>query len=109
MLLFNILEVNEKFKGKYDLFYAFAVEYPSQILDLFRSGDITIQTFVKLKKDILQFLTDLYIDYVLRKKPNSYDLTSCEDSLSVYYDLLLFKCHVLKRLFIKFLNKIVHL
>lgn len=32
-------------KGRYNLFNAFAVEYPSLILDLYRSGDISIDTF----------------------------------------------------------------
>lgn len=107
-LLFNDLVVDEKLKGKYNLFYAFSVEYPSQLLDLLRKGDITPQTFAQLKKEIGKFLADLYINYIMRKKISSYDLTNYKISLSVFYDISSFKLQVLKRIFVKAFNKIVH-
>ncbi|MBQ9168031.1 MAG: hypothetical protein IJX67_06450 [Oscillospiraceae bacterium] len=72
-------------KGRYDLFYAFAVEYPGIICDLLRSGSITTQTFLKVKDENLDFVAQLYFDYVLRKNPCSYDLSSYERSIQVYY------------------------
>ena len=72
-------------KGRYDLFYAFAVEYPGIICDLLRDGSITTETFLKVKAGNLEFLAQLYYDYVLRKWPCSYDLSSYDTSIRVFY------------------------
>jgi len=72
-------------KGRYDLFYAFAVEYPGIICDLLRSGSITAETFLKVKDENLDFVAQLYWDYVMRKNPCSYNLSSFDSSISVFY------------------------
>lgn len=79
------LPTDETKKGKYNLFYAFAVEYPAIILDLYRNGDITYNTFLKVKKDNYKFISELYFDYVIRKKPCSYDLSDAKYNLNVFY------------------------
>ena len=72
-------------KGKYDVFYAFAVEYPAILCDLLRSGDISTDTFLSLKKAALEFVMEQYYAYVLRKRKCSYDLSTFEQSIRVFY------------------------
>ena len=42
-------------KGNYNLFYAFAVEYPSILCDLYRNEYITMDTFFKIRDELLSF------------------------------------------------------
>lgn len=72
-------------KGRYNLFYAFAVEYPSIIGDLYRNKQITINTFLKIKNELLNFLAILYIDYFILHRKCSYDLSGMNQSIRVYY------------------------
>lgn len=72
-------------KGAYDIFYAFAVEYPALLCDLLRSKDISTDTFLSVKKDILEFVMEQYYAYVLRKRPCSYDTSTFEQSIRVFY------------------------
>ena len=75
----------KKPKGNYDLFYAFAVEYPGIIEKLVKSGDMDMKDFLSFKSELRNFLSDLYFDYVFLKKYCSYDLSNYKQSLSVYY------------------------
>ncbi len=50
--LLTDLEPNASQKGKYDLFDTFAVEYVKIIERLYKDGDITLETFEKVKKKI---------------------------------------------------------
>lgn len=93
-------------KGRYDLFYAFAVEYPGIICDLLRSGSITAETFLKVKDENLDFLAQLYYDFVLRKRPCSYDLSSYDVSIETYYSRAAMNAAVRKLLGKKLINKI---
>lgn len=72
-------------KGRYDLFHAFAVEYPAILCDLVRDGSISTQTFLQVKEDNLGFVAWLYNQYVLYKAPCSYDLSTYDTSIQVYY------------------------
>ena len=72
-------------KGRYNLFHAFAVEYPGIIVDLLRRGEITLVTVLQLKKELLVFLASLYIDYRILGRKCSYDLEGMEESINVYY------------------------
>ena len=72
-------------KGKYNLFYDFAVEYPSILLQLYRDKDITLTTFLKIKKDLYKFLKKLYFEYKFLKRKCSYDLSNADESLNVYF------------------------
>ena len=93
-------------KGRYDLFYAFAVEYPGIICDLLRDGSITTETFLRVKAGNLEFLAQLYYDYVLRKWPCSYDLSSFDTSIAVYYSKAAVKQKVRERLVQKIRKKL---
>lgn len=65
--------IDDSKKGKYDLFFAFGVEYPAIILELYRQGEISFKTFDKVKESNLVLLAQLYYAHILRKKACSYD------------------------------------
>ena len=102
--------LSHKNKGKYDVFYAFSVEFVDLILGLYKDKNISYSTFKHLKKEILYFVSDLYFDFVLRKKPCSYDITNFEKTINVFYSKKLVKKRLkvifLKRLKNKILKKI---
>ncbi len=79
------MEIDVKRKGKYDLFYAFCVEYPYILLELLRSNDIKYDTFNSVLTDNLKFVAELYFDYVYRKKECSYDVSNYQNTINVFY------------------------
>lgn len=72
-------------KGRYNLFYAFGIEYMGIICDLLRSGDINLETFDLIKKSNKQFITNLYCDYIILHKKCSYELVDYKIALDVFY------------------------
>lgn len=84
-VLFEEIPVDDTKKGKYDLFHAFGVEYPGLMLDLCRRGEISKETFLTVKEDMLRLLAELYFGYVLRKMPCSYDLSGYKSSIPVFF------------------------
>lgn len=84
-VIMDEIPVGNKPKGNYDLFYAFAVEYIGVLLDLLRTGDISRETFLFIKEENLKFLSNLYFDFVIRKRYCSYDLSSYCMSIQVFY------------------------
>lgn len=72
-------------KGKYDLFNAFAVEYPRIIENLMNEKYISQKTFESVIRKNREFVNRLYFDYIFRKLPCSYDLSGFEKSIGVYY------------------------
>ena len=85
------LPVGKISKGRYNLFKAFAVEYPSIICDLLRQDYISLNTFLKIKKENYFFLKQQYFEYIVRGKDCSYDLTDADQFLNVYYSKRLVK------------------
>ena len=83
--LLTDLEPNASQKGKYDLFDTFAVEYVKIIERLYKDGDITLETFEKVKKENLDLVMSFYVSFVMIKRPCSYDLSNFSDSIVVYY------------------------
>lgn len=73
-VIFDEMPQGKKAKGNYDLFYAFGVEYPSIILDLYKDNSISIYTFRSILKDNLEFIAFMYILYFVKKEYCSYDL-----------------------------------
>lgn len=73
-------------KGRYDLFYAFAVEYPSILLQLLRDGDLTLSSFKKVKDENLLFIMEQYHSFVIKKKKCSYILSNYEECMNVFYN-----------------------
>lgn len=83
--LLKEMEIEAKRKGKYDLFYAFCVEYPYILLELLRSNDITPSTFNSVLNDNLKFVAELYFDYVYRQKECSYDVSNYKNTINIFY------------------------
>lgn len=102
VLVKELIADNTK-KGNYDLFNAFAIEYPSIIYQLYCDGYISKKTFKTVKKDNSYFLSRLYIDYIIKKNKCSYDLGGYCKSIGKYYSDLEIKCKV----FIIILKKIL--
>lgn len=97
-------------KGNYNLFQAFAVEYPSIFSDMLRDGSITVETFLSVKDSMLDLLAEFYIDFIIRKKNASYSFESYDQYLQVYYSKAQLKSRIIKKLvlggFEKFFRKI---
>lgn len=85
--LLDEIHISHANKGKYNLFYAFGVEYPGIICDLYRDGAISVDTFLSVKNDNLGFIAGLYRDFILKKDKCSYDLSGLEKTLNVFYSL----------------------
>lgn len=79
------LPTDDTKKGKYNLFYAFGVEYPCIILELYRNKMISFETFEKVRDDNFTFLIELYTEYIILKRPCSYDLVDYKKNLKVFY------------------------
>lgn len=72
-------------KGSYDLFFAFGVAFVNAIHDLAKQGYVTEDTLEKVRQDNKSFLAELYLLYIILKRPCSYDLTNYKQSLDIYY------------------------
>lgn len=102
-VLVKDLVVDSTKKGRYNLFYDFAVEYPSILCDLYRSGDITLDTFLEIKKQLAKFLVDLYYEFIIKKEKCSYDLSNYKQLLNVYYSHKKIRCRARE----KFIKRII--
>ena len=107
--LWNEQETGKKPKGKYDLFYAFAVEYPGIVFDLVRSSDLEMDDFITFKNSLRDFLSDLYLEYIVLKKYCSYDLTGYKRSLKVYYSEREILINIVTKIIRKVIKKIKYL
>lgn len=87
-------------KAKYDLFYAFAVDYLAILLELRRDNCITTETFSKIKCELLGYVVRLYIIFCIQKKTCSYDLCSFKESMSVFYSKSQIRNSFMKQFFI---------
>ncbi len=83
-LLYEI-PVGHANKGMYDVFHAFAVEWLLILGDLLRSKYITVQTFLQLKQVTLKFCMGMVIDFIILRRPCSYDTSSFGASIRVFY------------------------
>ena len=82
---FNEIDCGKTPKGKYDFFYAFGVEYPSIILDLFRANDVDYETVKYVLDRNLEFIGKWYMLYVVFKKYTAHDITSANKIFGIYY------------------------
>lgn len=83
-VLFEEIETGAKRKGKYDLFKAFAVHELSIDVDLYRDGDISLDTLLFVKDKYREFIAKLYLDYCIRRKECSYDLSGIRN-IELFY------------------------
>mgnify|MGYP001215964271 CR=1 FL=1 len=105
-IIFDEIPQGKKPKGNYDLFYAFGVEYPALILDLYRSNSITVDTFKSVLNDNLVFIAYLYISYFIKKEYCSYDLTGLENMYDIFYTKKQLYKNLIKICIVKIINKI---
>ena len=84
-VIFNEIPQGRKPKGDYDLFYAFGVEYPSIILNLYRENSITADTLRSVLKDNLRFVAYMYSLYFIKKEYCSYDLNGLKNMYNIFY------------------------
>lgn len=84
-LIHTDLPVGKTAKGRYDLYLAFAVEYPSLLLELVRAGDVRLETFLAIKKKLIWFLAEQYMEFHVLRRPCSYDLSSYVAAITVYF------------------------
>ena len=104
-IIFDEMSQGKKPKGDYDLFYAFGVEYPSIILELYRENSISVDTFKSVIKDNLEFVAYMYSLYFIKKEYCSYDLTGLNDMYGVFYS----KRNLIKSVVMVFLKKLKRL
>ena len=74
-------------RANYNLFYAFAVEFPMIMLDLVRNKIISISAYNKIKKSILYYVSKLYVDFIVMKKPCSYNLENYQKYIDVFFTI----------------------
>lgn len=85
--LLGEVKTDETKKGHYNLFKAFAYEFPGIINGLYNDSDISKETYVSVLYDLQLFIVDLYAQYVIMGKPCSYDLTDSSKYISENFDL----------------------
>lgn len=105
-VLLSEIPVGKIPKGRYNLFNAFAVEYVSVILELYRQGDISIETFLKVKSDNLDFISLQYLLYNVLKRKCSYDLTKSKESIKCYYSMRSVRIRMVKVTFSLVYNRL---
>ena len=96
--LFSETETRHASKGKYNLFRAFAVEYPAILCELVRKDAISTETFLEIKNKLKGFLADMYIQFIIRREPASYSFEKYWDYLQVFYSKREIEGAVTKRL-----------
>lgn len=72
-------------KGSYDFYKAFGIEEITSILQLYLSGDISADTFKKVKKDFRIFLSRSYWEFQIKKEPCSYDMTGLNNACGFFF------------------------
>lgn len=80
------IDTDHSKKGRYDLYKAFALDEFIITINLYRDGDITIETLKSVKESFRTFLKKLYCDFNLLNKPCSYDLSGFDKYIDVFFD-----------------------
>lgn len=80
------LDSDHSKKGTYDIFKAFGVEELTITQNLYIDGNISINTFKKVKNDYRRLVTQFYYMFCIRKDPCSYDLSGFNDAMGIYYN-----------------------
>lgn len=84
-LIFDTIPQGNRPKGNYDLFFAFGVEYPSLILELYRSKSISLETYRSVLDDNLDNVSRLIWYYCIQKQYCSYDLSGLHNMIGIFY------------------------
>lgn len=86
--IFTEIVISQNKKGKYNIFYAFAVEYPNILMRLCVENKISITTFLQIKNRISNLLSSFYVNYVIRKIDCSYSVDDYRKYISVYFGFI---------------------
>lgn len=84
-VIFNEMPQGKKPKGDYNLFYAFGVEFPAVLLELYRKNSISVNTFKNVLDANLEFIANLYFIYFIKKEYCSYNLDGLYDMFGIFY------------------------
>lgn len=84
-VLFDSIKTNHAKKGRYDVFNAFGIELVDIMRTQYEMKRISKMTYEHFLRENEEFLVDLYLDFVILRKPHSYDISSSKKSLNVYY------------------------
>ena len=76
---------NEDGKGGYDLFYAFAVEFPNILKTLVAQGRMSDDTYKYVMQKLYVWLTDLYDKEVVHKSNHTFIIHNVRMSISYNY------------------------
>lgn len=105
-IIFDEMSPGKKAKGKYDLYYAFGIEYPMIIEKLYTDGSIEKNTRDYVLKKNLELIASFYWDYNIRKNYCSYDITGFNNMFGKYYNKHRFNGALIKIIFRKIKGKI---
>lgn len=83
---FDEIEIDCSQKSKYNVYYAFGVQYLSLLLDLANRNKISFKTFLQIKKVNENFITNDYKKLTLQNQPHSFELELAEEYFNVFYD-----------------------
>ncbi len=92
--LLDSVPVKDNQKGHYDLYWTFAVDFPTILFDLMLTHDIRPETFISVKKKLFWFLMDQYIMFNILHHPCSYDISNFEKSIRIYYSRKVFSLYL---------------
>ncbi len=92
------LMADDKGKGGYDLFRAFSVTFLDILNGLRIDGRISIDTFVYVKKELFEFIKNLYLNEVLLPSSHNFEIKDVAKSVSVYYGYYYYRKMVLVNL-----------
>ena len=80
------IETDHRKKGKYDLYKAFSLDEFIITINLYKDGDISIETLKAVKDSFEKFLGYLYCEFNLLRKPCSYNLDGFDKCVDVFFD-----------------------
>ncbi len=83
---FDEIEINCSQKSKYNVYYAFGLQYLSLLLDLANKNKISFETFLQIKKVNENFITNDYKKFTLQNQPHSFELEHAKEYFNVFYD-----------------------
>ncbi|TYZ29818.1 glycosyltransferase family 2 protein [Selenomonas caprae] len=73
-------------KGEYDLYKTFAIDEISIIFDLYRGGDISVDTLKSTVKSYRKFVANCYLKFNIMRIPCSYMIDGFDKSMGVFMD-----------------------
>ena len=85
-------------KGKYNLYKAFSLDEFIITINLYRDGDISVETLKSVKESFRDFLVKLYYDFNISGMPCSYDISGFEDYVGIFFDKEDIKTRALNKL-----------